>query len=205
MRDSAGVRNGYGSTLLDALHSRIKAPVTECWQQRRACFFKPYQSLWQGVGGAFDGLYLPVFTALSALELLGIFGGSPYVMVAVACIPAVFELISGFVSLGQSLYYKVKFSHNQTAEKRARSGEYFQDAIIRFAMVIPLAVVSMLAVPVEFIGDWERAFLEEMKGVKPEIGESIQSSLALSDETKAVLIEAIQSFTKTFLATHGSQ
>ncbi|OGV49568.1 MAG: hypothetical protein A3F46_10830 [Legionellales bacterium RIFCSPHIGHO2_12_FULL_42_9] len=72
-------------------------------------------------------------------------------MIGAACVPSAVELISGFVSLGQSLYHKVKSKPNLTAEGRARAGEYFQDAVTRFALVIPLAMVSLAAVPAEFI------------------------------------------------------
>lgn len=160
--DIEDVRNGYGSTLLDALRERIAAPVDEVWQHKRACFFKPYQSVRQGVGGALDGLLLPAMTTIQALGLLGTFG-SPYGVIGAACFSAAVELISGVLSLGQSLYHKIKYSPNQTVEERARAGEYFQDAVTRFALVIPLAMVSLVAVPAEFIRFFTRCIASLVK------------------------------------------
>ena len=93
--DMTGIRHAYGFTLLDALNARIVAPMTQVWEQRQACFFKPYQSVWQGLNGAFDGLFLPIMITIQALGLLG-FWGSPYAVIGAACFPA-FPNAQGFL------------------------------------------------------------------------------------------------------------
>lgn len=184
--DSDHVRNGYGATLVDAIKVRIGAPVSDVWQHRRACFFKPYQSVGQSVVGAFDGLLLPAMTAVQALGLLGAMG-SPYGVIGAACFPAAVELISGFVSLGQSLYHKIKYSPNQTAGERARVGEYFQDAVIRIALVIPLAMVSLVTVPAEFIRFFTRCVASLVKLVS---GHDLSAHAKVSERTPLLQVQA---------------
>lgn len=139
--DNYGNRAGYVEACSDAIKNRIQAPFTELWQQRRACFFKPYQSVTEGLLGFIDGIPNVVFNVLAGL---GIFGNM-YVMIAATCLPAIIELVSAVVSLSQALFYQLKTLSPLSIGDQATASEYLQDGVTRLALVIPLALVSVAA------------------------------------------------------------
>jgi F-type H+/Na+-transporting ATPase subunit alpha len=55
-------------------------------------------------------------------------------------------------------------------------------------------------IPVDRIQDWERGFIEFMRTQRPEVGETIRTSKALSDETTSQLEAAIEEFGARFEA-----
>lgn len=142
--DVDGNRGGYGATFYDAFKSRIANPVTHCWHQRRPFFLKPYSSFSQVLA---DFFAVVPNIVLSLLAGLGIFGNF-YLVVAAACIPAVIELVSGIIGLGQAFYYKCKSIIYKSDEEQERASQYFQDAITRLVLVVPLAVVSLTVAPI---------------------------------------------------------
>ncbi len=143
---------GYGATLLDALNNRIMEPVVGLWQQGHSCFFKPYETITQGFQGFLNG---PPNVVLTLLAALGIYGNI-YLMATLSCLPAIISLIAGIVSLGQALFYKIK-SSNQDIEIQSKASEYLLDAVTRFALIVPLAVLSILATPIDFIRFFTRS------------------------------------------------
>jgi F-type H+/Na+-transporting ATPase subunit alpha len=60
-------------------------------------------------------------------------------------------------------------------------------------------------VPVDRIAEWETSFLEHMHSVNEAITKDIESTNAVSDETKEKLIKAIVNFTSDFLSEADDQ
>jgi hypothetical protein len=139
----------YSNSISLAMQDRIVKPISEAGYHWRSQFFKPYSpytafnrpvtTAHNVINGFLAGPGLAIFLIIGAL---GIFS-NPYSALIAAAIPAVKELVVGIVSLCQGLH-------------RLRTGDptanrYFLDAATRFALVLPLAIVSTAALPFEVV------------------------------------------------------
>ena len=138
-------RDKYSSTIFNAIKTRVVEPVADCVAHPRDYFFKPYFSFGQAWNQGVDG---PVCSTLLVTSALGVFGDL-YTTIALICLPAVIEWIAGLVSLAQASYFAGKSVLTKNATDMEISKEYLLDATTRFALVIPMAVVSMVALPFE--------------------------------------------------------
>lgn len=133
--DDKGERDQYRSSIVRELKNQITQPIANYWDNRRAYFFKPYSSLFDGLLGLCNG-------PMNAL-------GSPSITIAIVCLPALIQLITGLASLIQGLYHKSRAELTHQQNEREMACEYFLDASTRLAVVVPLAAMCLVAVPFE--------------------------------------------------------
>jgi len=82
-----------------------------------------------------------------------------------------------------------------------KQGQYSPLAVTEQVMVIFAATEGYLDdLPVDRIRDWEKGFLEWVGSARPELVESLEEELELTDEIDAGLREAIEDYTEHFLS-----
>lgn len=150
--DIHGEREGYGSSIKRALTNRVVTPIREGWDNPRGYFFKPYRSPMDIFNTAMAG---PVTAGLLTSALIF---GNPVVLLLLICLPAVIELVTCITSIVQSLFHATKSLCTDRSNERAKANEYLLDATTRLALVIPLAVLCVAAVPFETIRFFTRFF-----------------------------------------------
>lgn len=149
--DKYGQRDSYLSSIQKALSNRIEQPILKWYEDPRTCFFKPYSNPLEGIQAAFMGFLNPICVVVCGLGLLGVWAANPLSLLTQLCSPAILELIAGIVSLGQALWYKIKGTHYKSAADDEEAAVHFLDAVTRFALVLPLAAVSLIAAPLDFV------------------------------------------------------
>lgn len=150
--DINGEREGYGSSIRRALTNRVVTPIREGWDNPRGYFFKPYRSPMDIFNTAMAG---PVTAGLLTSALIF---GSPFLMLLFICLPAVIELVTCITSIVQSLFHATKSLCTDRTNERAKANEYLLDATTRLALVIPLALLCVAAVPFETVRFFTRFF-----------------------------------------------
>ena len=148
--DNNGQRDSCLSSIQKALDNRIGNPVVKWYEDPHTCFFKPYTKPLEGFNAFVNGFFTPVWTLISGLGILWA-ASNPAWLLLQLCGPAIIELCSGIVSLGQALWYQVKAMHYESPEDQEEANVYFLDALTRFALVVPLAIVTLIATPLDFV------------------------------------------------------
>lgn len=149
--DEQNQRQGYLPTIQEALSERIKAPIVNWYADPKTCFFKPYFNRTELMNGFMNGFLTPLCGILAGFGVLGVWSAHPAAIIALFCGPALIELVAGIVGLGQAFWHQMKAFGYQSASEQNVAAAYFLDAITRFALVIPLAVVSLASVPLELV------------------------------------------------------
>jgi hypothetical protein len=131
----------------DAFKNRIGAPLTTCVSDLKNHFFRPYASGASFFDGFAFGFFIPSLTALSPAAAIG------------ACLSALGELVIGMGALLKSLFYLAK--GDTGLAKR-----YALDGITRVMLSPVLAIVSLLAMPVEVVRFFTRTIVTLFELVK---------------------------------------
>jgi hypothetical protein len=163
---------GFYEALDEAFNQRIKKPI-ERWTifaPPETCFFQPYTRP-EAAKSILFGLILPAAAIISGLGLIALHTVNPIGILVYFCLPAVVELISGLVGLGQALWHQLKVymasNDEDSLAAQALAERYFIDALVRFALVIPLAAVSLIATPLDLIRFFTRGISTLIHGLLP--------------------------------------
>jgi hypothetical protein len=149
--DEHNQRQDYLPTILEALNERISVPIAKWSADPKTCFFKPYFNRTEAMNGFMNGFLTPLCGILAGFGVLGVWSAHPAAIIALFCGPALIELVAGIVGLGQAFWHQMKAFCYQSASEQNEAAAYFLDAVTRFALVVPLAVVSFASVPFELV------------------------------------------------------
>jgi hypothetical protein len=125
-------------TPTQAIETRVFGPVKTVFNNPKNHFFKRYESAASFVDGVVHGLFIPTLTVFSPSAAIG------------ACLAAISELIIGIGSLGKAIYHLAKGETN-------KAKQYAWDGLSRLMLSPIMAVVSLLAMPVEVIRFFTRS------------------------------------------------
>ncbi|MBA2656714.1 MAG: hypothetical protein H0U70_06965 [Tatlockia sp.] len=144
----------YLTTLKNVFYERIVTPINT-WSDLKTCFFKPYTNTREDIKAGVWGFILPVMAVITGLGIFTV-SASYIPLMAFFALPAIIELLAGIVSLGMATWYSVKaiILRNDPPKSSAANDDadaYFLDAMIRFSLVIPLAIVSLASCPFELV------------------------------------------------------
>lgn len=180
--DTNNQREGYLVSVQKALEERIKDPIMTWCKDPKTCFFKPYQDTREGFDGLTSGVVNPLLAVLCGLGFFGAWATHPAAIIALFCTPALFELVAGVVGLIKSAWYQLKYLYTHAEEEQNEAATYFLDAMTRLALVLPLAIVSLISAPFEFIRFITRS-LSSIVTYLADTSDSIPESEPLSSRT----------------------
>ena len=155
--DTQGNHDSFMDAIQKALQRRIGEPIGKCVTDPRTCFFKPYANKPEAANGFMYGIVNPLFVILAGLGYLGAWASNPASLIAMLCSPAIMELLVGFFGLLHGLSHQAKFCHGSDVSEQDEARAYFLDAGVRFVLVIPLALVCLIAAPAECARFFTRA------------------------------------------------
>ncbi|MBA2652688.1 MAG: hypothetical protein H0U73_10535 [Tatlockia sp.] len=167
-----GSHDDFGTTVKTMLHERIGKPIGKWVAEPRSFFFKQYTKQ-ETVKAVLLGFVAPLMTLLTGFGVISISLMLPNLLGFFA-LPATIELLAGIVSLGQAAWSKAwavyyRANPEQSSAMNQDAEDYFNDFIVRFALVVPLAIVSFLSAPVDLIRFLTRSISTLIYGFRPEI------------------------------------
>lgn len=178
--DENNQRQDYLPTIIEALDERIGTPIAKWTANPRDCFFRPYFNRMEAANGFLNGFLTPLCGILAAFGVLGVWSAHPAAIIALFCGPAIIELIAGIVGLAQAFWHQMKAFYYQSASEQNEAASYFLDAVTRFALVIPLAVVSLVSAPFELVRFLTRG-ISTLMACLPESEEGLNEQSDLID------------------------
>lgn len=149
--DNKGQHDSYLFSIQKALETRIEQPIVKWCEDPHTCFFKPYSGKKEGLSAFINGFFNPLWVVVCGLGLVGAAAANPVSLLTQFCTPSIIELIVGIVGLAQALWYQMKSWYYQSEADYDEATTYFLDAVTRFALIIPLAVVTLISGPLDFV------------------------------------------------------
>ncbi|MBA2711631.1 MAG: hypothetical protein H0U57_13710 [Tatlockia sp.] len=182
-----GKRDKFLPTVEVALLQRIATPIMMWKKDLKSCFFKPYVDKKEGVNAIALGLAVPLLTVLTGLGV-ALAAFSPPCLLILFTLPAFIELAAGIVGLFQAAWHQFSAIHyrndaNKYNHEQELAKSYFLDSAVHFALILPLAFVTLVSTPFELIRFITRSVSTLVDQITPK--RESKEELEIEDEMSA--------------------